>query len=165
MSKILNKISSYNLLNNLVPGFMYCYLMDKFFQIKLISDDIILELLFFYFIGICISRIGSIFIEPILKTLRLVIPFEHTNFVNASKKDSKLEALYEINNSYRTNISLFISVTISYIYNYGFTNFTFSHPFNIISFCFILFILSYRKQSNYIHNRVSIALQNKKTAS
>lgn len=32
MSKILNKISSYNLLNNLVPGFMYCYLMDKFFK-------------------------------------------------------------------------------------------------------------------------------------
>ncbi|SNU99818.1 Uncharacterised protein [Megamonas hypermegale] len=165
MSKLLSKISSYNILNNLVPGFMYYYFMDIFFHIKLISDDTVLKFFFFYFIGICISRIGSLIIEPILKIIHFTIPFNHTNYINASMKDSKIEVLYEINNSYRTIIALFVFILISYIYNYGFTNISFSYPFDIILFGFILFMFSYRKQSNYIHNRVSIALQDEKTIS
>lgn len=165
MSKLLSKISSYDILNNLIPGFMYYYFMDIFFHIKLISEDIILKFLFFYFIGICISRIGSLFIEPTLKIIHFIKPFNHTNYVKASIKDSKIAVLYGINNSYRTGIALFFSVLISYIYNYGFTNIAFSYPFDIILFGFILSMLSYRKQSNYIHNRMSIALQDEKTIS
>ena len=165
MSKFLSKISSYDILNNLVPGLIYCYLMNTFFQIKLISGDTIIKFLFFYFIGICIIRIGSLFIEPALKIIHFIKPFNHTDYVKASMKDPKIEVLSGINNSYRTGIALFFSVLISYIYNYGFTNIAFSYPFDIIFFGFILFILSYRKQSNYINNRISIALQVEKTIS
>lgn len=48
MENILDKLSSYNILNNLLPGGVFCYLMDFLFKINLLKDDAIMNLCIFY---------------------------------------------------------------------------------------------------------------------
>jgi len=40
MEKFFEKISSYNLLNNLLPGAVFCYLLKYFTSINLISEEL-----------------------------------------------------------------------------------------------------------------------------
>ena len=64
IESLLEKLSSYNLLNNLLPGAIFCYLLKTIVNID-ISNNIVEDLFVYYFIGMIISRIGSIIIEPI----------------------------------------------------------------------------------------------------
>jgi uncharacterized membrane protein YozB (DUF420 family) len=82
---------------------------------------------------------------------------DYPDYVNASKTDSKLEILSEANNMYRTFVSMF-SIFFLII---GFQSI--SEYFNILkdkqdlivlSILFLLFLFSYRKQTNYITKRI-----------
>ena len=82
---------------------------------------------------------------------------EYNRYVNASKKDPKLELLSEVNNTYRTLNSMMISLLFLKIYNSIETKFEFDSSVSLIILTilvFILFIFSYRKQTNYITKRI-----------
>ena len=72
MESILEKISSYNLFNYLLPGVVLCVVSDRYFDIPLLQDSIITGLFLYYFVGLVTSRFGSIVLEPILKKLKIV---------------------------------------------------------------------------------------------
>jgi hypothetical protein len=72
VSDFIEKISSYNLFNNLLPGVVFCLLADKFFSFSLIQSDIVVGLFFYYFVGLVISRVGSIIVEPLLKNIKII---------------------------------------------------------------------------------------------
>ena len=72
LDKFLEKISSYNLLNNLFPGAVFCFLAYKLCGVTLIANSIIESLFVYYFVGMVISRVGSIFIEPVLEKVKFV---------------------------------------------------------------------------------------------
>lgn len=67
MEKFLEKISSYNILNNFVPGAVFMYLSDEIFGIDLLVENQILNIVLIYFVGMIASRIGSLWIEEVLK--------------------------------------------------------------------------------------------------
>lgn len=100
MDKILDKLSSYNIFNYLFPGAVFCVVSDRYFTIPLLQDSIIDGLFLYYFVGLVISRFGSIAIEPLLKKLRIIQYSEYADFVEASKADPKIEILSESNNMY-----------------------------------------------------------------
>lgn len=70
---IVEKISSYNLFNNLFPGILFCYLLKTMLGIVVVSNNWIENLVIYYFVGIVISRVGSIVIEPIMKKIKMVL--------------------------------------------------------------------------------------------
>lgn len=157
MEKFFEKISSYNLLNNLLPGAVFCYLLKYFTSISLISDELIGNLFFFYFCGMVISRIGSIIIEPFYKKVKIVTYAEYGHFIKASKLDSKVDTLSETNNTYRTFVALFFIIGILklYIYFVGIYKLLSSiAPTLALISLFLLFSFSYKKQVDYIRNRV-----------
>mgnify|MGYP003490907514 CR=1 FL=1 len=65
MEKLLEKLTSYNLFNYLFPGIIFSVLLEKTTSYSIIQDDIIIEAFLAYFIGLLISRISSLIIEPI----------------------------------------------------------------------------------------------------
>lgn len=71
LKQIVGRISSYNLFNNLYPGVIFCYLLKAILGINIISDNWFENLILFYFIGMVISRIGSVIIEPLMKKIRI----------------------------------------------------------------------------------------------
>ncbi len=162
MKELLNKISSYNLFNYLFPGVIFSMVISRWSEINLIQDDIVTGLFFYYFIGLVISRFGSLIIEPILKWINFVKFANYSDFVKASKKDQKLEILSESNNMYRTLISLFLIILLSKIYLKMTTNLGWglqTHLGIITVSVLILFLFSYRKQTSYITKRIKSDLE------
>jgi hypothetical protein len=157
MKDILQKLSTYNIFNYLLPGIVFVALLRQYTSFDLIVDELLIGAFLYYFIGMIISRIGSIVIEPILRKSGIVKFSDYPKFVLASKKDDKIELFSEINNTYRTLISMLLILLLVVIYE----NIVFLMDLNdtlisIIGLVFltILFLLSYRKQTEYINKRI-----------
>jgi len=72
MDKIIDKISAYNIFTNLFPGVIYCFLAEKFFEISLIQDNLLIAVFLYYFAGMVISRFSSVVLEPLLKLTKFI---------------------------------------------------------------------------------------------
>lgn len=116
MEKILEKLDSYNILNNLLPGIVLNFLLERIIGVKIVEGNIIEDLFVFYFMGMVVSRFGSLVIEPICKKIKWVKYADYGEFVKASRKDEKVNVLSEVNNSYRTVFSVCIVVLIAKVY-------------------------------------------------
>lgn len=167
MEKIFEKIGSYNLLNNMLPGSVFVYLLKGFVGIDILQKDVVNNLFLFYFVGMVVSRIGSLIIEPICKKMKFVVYANYESFLEACKLDAKIDDLSEVNNTYRT----FLAGTITILGMWGYKKIGEYIPLmiNILPFVVVIFLLclfafSYRKQTSYIRKRVEkqIALGSKK---
>lgn len=158
MKDLLEKLSSYNLFNYLFPGILFAVMVDRLTSYHLLLDNIVIGVFVYYFYGLVISRIGSLLIEPFLKWIHVVNFASYSDFINASKSDSKIELLSEANNMYRTLISVFfcllffmtvesIEKKLLFISKYS--------PLIAVIFLLVIFILSFRKQTSYIRSRIS----------
>lgn len=158
MKDILEKISSYNIFNYLFPGILFVIIAKSTTDYNLIQKDNIIGAFLYYFIGITISRFGSVIIEPILKEAKFLKIRDYKHYVNACKKDSKIELLLEVSNTYRTLLSMIITLFLSKIYNLLSIKFNLDDSISLIIvsfFIFILFLFSYKKQTNFIIKRIN----------
>lgn len=162
MEKIFEKISSYNILNFILPGIVYSFLCKNVLDISVPGGGFFESIFLYYAIGLVISRVGSVIIEPILVKMKIIRRAEYTDYVKADSKDVKLEVLLEMNNSFRTFISLILVFGITALIN----EFLYYHPsYNYLAIAIalvavlIVFVLSYRKQTSYIRDRVEKAIK------
>ena len=157
MNEIIRKISSYNLFNNLLPGVLFVYIMSNITNFNLLTDNVLVAIFLYYFIGLIISRFGSLCIEPLLKKAKFIRFADYNDFLSASEKDSKIEILSETNNMFRTFISLFLLVLVTVVYDKIATHFSIPNEKAIIVLIIMLlclFLFSYRKQTDFIRKRV-----------
>ncbi len=157
MKEILEKLSSYNIFNYLLPGAVFAFWLKSFKNISLIDENLIVGAFVFYFLGMVVSRFGSLIIEPILKWTKIVQFEDYVRFVRASQKDSKIDILSEMNNMYRTFISLFVLIGLIEIYFLLESKILGLKDYRgivIIILLIIMFLLSYRKQANFISKRI-----------
>lgn len=157
MKDFMDKLSSYNLFNYLLPGILFAVFAERLTSYHIIQDDIIVTLFLSYFVGMCVSRIGSLIIEPILKASSFVRFAPYSEYVKASQEDTKLEILSEANNTYRTLLSLFVSLLLLTLFDAGIQLLNVSQRTSTIVLCVLLALLfawSYRKQTTYITKRI-----------
>lgn len=162
MKDFIDKLTSYNLFNYLLPGVLFAAFAERLTSHHIIQDDVIITLFLCYFIGMCVSRFGSLIIEPILKATSFVRFAPYSEFVRASQKDGKLEILSEANNTYRTLLSLFVSLLMLKLFDAVIRLLKISHSNSVITLCILLALLfawSYRKQTIYITNRIKAQLK------
>ncbi|MBU4315574.1 hypothetical protein KJ673_04205 [Patescibacteria group bacterium] len=157
MKDILSKLSSYNLFNYLLPGVIFVAGASKFTHYSFVQQDIIIGLFLYYFIGLVISRFGSLTIEPFLRRLSFLRFADYKDFVAASKKDEKLELLSEVNNTYRTLCSLFALLLLLKVYERIEDRFTALKDWSgiiLVVLLLIMFLFAYRKQTLYVIKRI-----------
>lgn len=157
MSDILNKISSYNIFNYLLPGVVFAVATDQLTSYSVIQDDTLIGLFLYYFIGLVISRFGSLLLEPLLKKVGFLHYVKYSSFVEASATDNKLEMLSEVNNMYRTFVSLFMCLIIFIAFEKSANWWPILNswaPYLSILVLICVFLYSWKKQSNYIVSRV-----------
>lgn len=157
MADYLDKLSSYDILNNIVPGAAYVFLTKTFGVVAIDTSSIISDLIVFYFIGMVISRFGSIFVEPILLLTRVITHSDYREFIIASAADPKIQTLVESNNQYRSYISLSILIILSYLASVAISAYDIQKStIALIASLLLLalFALSYRKQTAYIRKRI-----------
>jgi len=162
MKDLLDRLGSYNVFNYLLPGILFGVFIDWATTVKLLQLNIMVGAFVYYFLGAAVSRVGSLLVEPVLRRLHLVTfePYEH--FVRAVKSDPKLEILSETNNMYRTFCALLLSVSVVAGYEYAARYWALLHraaPIFIVIGLFALFVVSYRKQTEYIRKRIAANFQ------
>lgn len=162
MKDLLDKLSSYNVFNYLLPGVIFAAFVDHFTTFQIIQENLVIGVFVYYFLGSIVSRIGSLFIEPILKKLKILKFADYEDFVHASKLDSKLETLSEANNMYRTFCALMLAIGV--VISYDQLSFQWSvldsvAPWILLIGLLMLYLFSYRKQTTYITKRVKANLK------
>lgn len=158
MEKVIDKISTYNLFNYLLPGVLFVVLAKSFFFVDLTQGDIVLDVFIYYFVGLVISRFGSLVIETLLKAVKFLKFAKHEDFVTASKNDPKLEVLSQENNMYRTFIAMFVILLLSKLYFHIRIIYPLLQKWDFYILIFLLlvmFLYSYRKQTAYIFKRIN----------
>lgn len=157
LSDLLDKLTSYNLLNYLLPGAVFAYFAANNLQIKLVPNDLVTAAFVYYFLGSVISRFGSLVFEPLLKTFRIVKFEPYEAYLTASDKDKKIEVLVEAANMYRTLFSamLLLLLLATYKKAEAFSPFL-AEWSNLIGGCAmaLIFLFAFRKQTNFITNRI-----------
>jgi len=157
MEKIIDKLTTYNIFNYLLPGIIFVILFEYFLEISLIIENNFVGAFLYYFIGMTISRIGSLIIAPIIRWTKLIKYAKYKDYVPASAKDNKIELLSEVNNMYRTFMTLFFMLLLAKLYFLIETKFEFSintSKILLIIGLTILYIFSYRKQTSFVKKRV-----------
>lgn len=156
MHDLLSKISSYNIFTNLFPGAVFCVIAENL-QLIQNPEELISRLIWFYFIGMVLSRVGSIIMEPVLRRLRFIHYGSYEDYLLAVRKDPKLEIMVEVSNIYRTLATAFIALifTSFFVRLARYLEITENMRDGLgLASLLILFLLSLRKQSDYINLRV-----------
>ena len=157
LSAVLGKISNYNILNNLIPGAILCVVFKYWVGYDFMNVGTLELVVIFYFAGMINSRIGSLFIEWILKKIKLVTFRDHHLYVAAEQKDKKMNSLVETNNMYRSMISVaFTAIIVKFYYvaidlQWNFGNVS---EWVLLFALLVLFALAYKKQTRYIVSRI-----------
>lgn len=157
MNELLTKLSSYNFFNYLVPGVIFAFLASEVTRYQLIQKDVIVGVFLYYFLGMVVSRFGSLVISPLLKILSFVKFEDYKAFVLASKKDPQIEVLSEVNNTYRTLCSLFTLLLLLKSYTKIEARFSFLRDWNatiLIVSLLVMFMFAYRKQTAFVVKRI-----------
>lgn len=160
MKEIIDKISSYNIFNYLLPGILFVTIAKYFTEYNLILENNFLGAFLYYFIGMVISRFGSLLIEPILKKIKFVKFADYSDFITASKKDDMINLLSEINNTYRTITSMLAILMLLKLYGYLDRCWHFPEDITIlivVVLIFLMFLFAYKKQTGYITKRITKA--------
>jgi hypothetical protein len=157
MNELFDKISSYNVFNYLLPGIIFAVLAGEIVHYPIVRPDIFTGVFLYYFLGLVVSRFGSLMIEPLLKRLSFVEFADYKDFVGAAQKDQKLEVLSEVNNTYRTLASLFSLLILLKLYVKLEGRFPYLKEWDatiLAVLMLIMFLFSYRKQTSYITKRI-----------
>lgn len=167
IKQVVDKISSYTFFNNLFPGIVFCYLLDAVEGINIFMDSILKNLVLFYFVGMVLSRVASVILDPILKQIKIgkhhLLRFSsYSNYKKASKDDPLIVTLSEVNNMYRNFISCFLCFLV-YKASKSISGFLLLDKkikvwFILIAFI-LLFIASYSKQTAYISKRIDSVIR------
>lgn len=155
MDGFWEKISSYNIFNNLFPGALYVYFLERTTHISLSGSDIVKSVILYYFVGLVIGRVGSLLLEPILKVIKVVrfVPYEE--YISACALNSKIELLQEVANMYRTLLSMSLLLLGSFFLMEYISGADYSLSKYTSVFLIFLFLISYVKQVAYVIKRVN----------
>lgn len=157
MKDLIDKLSSYNIFNYLLPGILFAALGSRLTGFPLLEENMLIGVFLYYFYGLVISRVGSLLVESFLKKIGYVSHVSYEKYVSASKADEQIIGLSEVNNMYRTLISLFMCLLIIMLCEavcnrLGLT--AWGSSFATLIFLTLLFVVSYKKQSAYVVARV-----------
>lgn len=157
MKDILDKISSYNIFNYLLPGILFSLSAKYLTPYNFIQEDNLIGAFLYYFIGLVVSRFGSIILEPLFKKTSFVKFRDYEKYVEASKKDTKIELLSEVNNTYRTITAMLFLLLVLKLYSFLENKYEISSSTTyliLVIALLLMFVFSYRKQTNYISKRI-----------
>lgn len=161
MEKIIDKISKYHMVTNLIPGILSLYLINMLGIFYIDMSDVLKDLFVGYLAGMMISRISSVVIEPWFQAWRIVEYVPYEQFIKAEALDNKIIELQADNNMYRTFVAMFLLLLILYIGHIIPIVDDFMHSkwaiLVAIAIFFVLYVLAFRKQTKYIGKRVKNA--------
>ena len=157
MKAVLEKLSAYHIFSYLLPGLLFAILGERLTSFSLIQRSWIVGIVLYYFIGLVISRVGTLIVKPVLERIGFVKDAPYADYVEASKSDSRIDILSAQNNLFRTLCAMFmmliglkIGEKVIGVLPWGAD----VYDFIVLVVLFALFLFSYRKQTQEVVRRV-----------
>ena len=166
MSNFVEKLGSYQIMTNLLPGIFFGIVLKLLLGITLPIQNIGEEIMVYYFMGIIINRISSLIVKPILKRYKFVHEVPYSDYAKAAKIDSKIDVLSEANNYFRALLTSSLLLIVIQAIRLSIWKIEWiSSNWKWISMIFlsILFLFSYKKQTKFICKRVKIVNEEQKS--
>ena len=157
MERILEKISNYHLFNNLVPGVIFIITSDYILETNIYNDNLLYLFFISYFIGIIISRFGSLVTANILYKFTKEKGESYKNYIISCQKDDKIEVLMQDKNMYRNLCTMLILLLVLKLFSMLKVYFKINNDWMmiiILVILIILFAISFLKQNKYISSRI-----------
>ncbi len=154
---IAGKVSEYNVFNYLVPGAVFMVGLRYVVGAIPFENSVIFFLVTAYAVGMALSRIGSLIVEPILLRMGVIERFDFEEFVRAEKSDSKLTTLLLESNAYRTMAAVFATLLLAkgvVALQSRCSHWSQIGAWGCSIALVVLFAFSHRKMRQYIHRRV-----------
>lgn len=154
---LVDKLSQYELMTNMIPGTVLCWLLDEWVGYHLLPVNGWLCVVVVYFVGLVNGRVGSVIIEPFLKCTGIVTFAPYHQFVEAEKRDAKVTLLSQVNNMYRAFLSVFFVVLAAWLLKSIELKWAIEEDvrnFILAVMLLVLFLLSYRKQTSFVKKRI-----------
>ena len=161
MNNFIEKLGSYQIITNLLPGVFFGMALRLLLGITVPMENMGEEIMVYYFMGLIISRVGSLVVEQLLKKVCFLKFAPYGDFVAASKIDTKIDTLSEINNYMRSLLTcslLFPIVGGLQQLARVCSCFSFVWKWGLLIIIFMIFLFSYKKQTNYVRKRVETNL-------
>lgn len=152
MDILIKTLSRYEMLNNLIPGIILCFIL-KCIGYEITDDDWLINIVLYYFVGLVNGRISSVFLEPLCKKISLVEWRSYKSYNKAKNKCPNIVTMQEITNMYRSLASVFMVALCALLYKHISNHCIWldDNSYWIIWFLLLaLFLVSYRKQVSYI---------------
>ena len=158
MDKIFESLNHYDIVTCLIPGIVFCQLIDWLYGTKFIEENTITLMIISYVFGIIVSRIGSIIIEPLCKVSKIIVMADYEQWRKAASQCEEVKTLTTKSTVYRSWVALML-IQIILLLIFPLSDFA-----SNIGKCYLFFgqfivlillILSYRKQIDYVCKRVN----------
>lgn len=155
---LIDKLSQYNFVTNILPGTMLCLMLKHIVGYDLFVTNEWYQMgIIFYFVGMVNNRFSSLVIELTMKKTKIVKFSNYKEFIAAEKKDSKITVLSMENNVFRSYISVCTISLIASLFKLIADNVNWIDEWKmqfLLVALLLLFMLSYRKQTSYVRERV-----------
>ena len=162
IAKLLEKLSHYEIMNYLIPGSAFCFIL-KAMGYGILDYGFVANVMICYIAGLVNSRVSSVIFEDLLKKWNFVEWRDHDLYFKAKKMRPYIGTMSESANMYRA----FVAVAFNALVAYGFKYLMQVWPFaknNWLLFLLVallvLFLFAYRKQTNkYVVGNIAEALR------
>jgi hypothetical protein len=114
MEELLSKLESYRILNFLLPGALFIYACRQLGIYNFNTENLFFDAFLSYFIGMTISRIGSIFLEKPLDKIGKIKRCPYSDYLEAEQHDKKINVLQEEANGFRTIVATVVCFAVAY---------------------------------------------------
>lgn len=157
MESILQNISEYRLLNNLIPGGFFVGVLSWAAGWASSEVNFIFIIAISYVAGVILSRLGSLVVEPVAKKVFKVDFASYEDYCQAEKRYPKLASMNTENNIFRTFVvmsaCLLLGAPIIGLFGMG-DGRALSLLVIASALSVAIFMLAYIKQTNYIVSRI-----------
>lgn len=113
LTKLLEKISHYEILNNLIPGSALCFILS-YLGYPILDYNIWACIVICYLVGIVNSRFSSVVIEPICRKTHFIQWRDYELYNKAKKERPFIATLLECANMFRAFTSVFLISLCAY---------------------------------------------------
>lgn len=158
MEKIIEVLEEYKIIINLIPGYLFLWLLRNYVCVDITFTGVFEEFIMAYVIGTCVGRIASIVCSKLLRKCSIIRFTNYKDYVKACKTDGHIKKLLINANFYR---NLFTTLILALIYKlimkFGF-NVEILQDVMLILMILIL-ILSFKKEEDNITGRIELEIK------
>lgn len=155
MEKLLEKVDSYNIFTNIIPGFLLLIFNEYYLNISglNIGEQVIVA----YFVGQTLNRIGSILTGKVLLKFTNENGEDYGKYIKASNSDEKINKLLQERNVFRTICTMLIVCLLEIPLSKVVTDIKISRDIIVailLVLLIIIYSISFCKYNKYVANRV-----------